>query len=846
MLSRVEAVSKDEVFLPLSRRKAKGVYFLRLADYSESLENYIWQFHEEARQRGAIIENQISNPDDRQLSYYSDVLGTAFQPKEAFVLNALKKWMPRMNASKKSEFAAAMNKQFEEMKAAGKNENIQKNVYIKMMCWLYYKFERLMPFLGDDKPPKVLYEGSTITNHELIFLRIVSSMGTDILLLETKGDNAYLRLDPSSKWSQRIEEPGVRQFPQDYSLKSLRKEKVRQIVSTPTRAVPQSSAPPRVAPVPAQHQPTTPLQRQTQSAPVRPTVQQQQPIPQRPQPVQQRQSIPQRPQPVQQRTAIPPQQRNVVQPQQRLDAESRFPAPGMSACTNAWMKEPDLSQILLPPIVRGDDRSFFYNAFIRMNGVNDKLTYANELYQLYQNLVTNHRKNLVIDGAIPTPEPEELQKIRRRSYKSVDELIIDLAGNLPACASVELQRSIQRSFVRTMKEAAKSENNLNRLTVTAVYILCWILRYQGQIFQGWKETDIPVFIKMGPCESVQESLYVIFLSQLPVDVLVLAPNLNQVCLMKSDKLLEITGKESLPVMKFPKQSGNLQMRTVAAHAEEELSSILYTDTGIFRNRQFEQAQTITLQTTYDEIFILWDKELKYRPNFSTANHIANIPVIFAKISGVEEGKTIPYWQKIKMLKDASDTLLIKQMPLLQPGETNRFQSLAIKGIKNEKIKRDVIKSDRQYPFGLLREEMEEHVFNKLQEMLDQRVIKGTFQNGTEFTILATILNMKKELMRLIQGFDFTKKNPKIVVINTRDQAPSLEDTILLTFLNKLGFDIILFIPTGYQTIERYLNDNFPVEHQIGDYVYDLSVPDFDTLPTAKGLKWLNNMLRRGF
>lgn len=806
------------MFLPMTQRKTKGVYFLRLSDFSDSLEQFIWQYHEEARQRGVIIEDQISNPDDRQLSYYSDVLGTAFQPSEAFVLSALQKWMPRMSANNKAEFAAAMFKQFEEMKSAGKNENIQKNVYIKMMCWLYYKFERLMPFLGDDRPPKVLYEGNRVTNHELIFLRILSSMGADILLLETKSDDAYLRLDPSSQWSQKISETGTRAFASDYSLKNLRKEKARQMATTPQQPTtrPQSQA------VQPPVRPSTPTQR-----PVRPT--QSTPVP----PVQR---------PVAQRPPV--QQRPVVPSQPSLDAESRFPAPGMEACTNAWMKQADLEQILLPPVVRGDDRSYFYNAFIRVNGVQDKLTYTNELYQMYQKLVTNQRKVVVVDGAFPTPEPDELQKIRRRNYKSVDELIIDLAGNLPACASVELQRSIQRSFVRTMKEAAKSESNLNRLTVTAVYILCWILRYQGQIFQGWKTSDIPVLIKMGPCESIQDALYILFLSQLPVDVLVLAPNLNQVCLVKSEKLLEITGKESLPVMKFPRQ--NSQMRTVAAHAEEDLSSILYSDTGIYRNRQFETAQTITLQTTFEEIFILWDKDLKYRPNFSTANHIANIPVIFAKVSGVEEGKTIPYWQKIKMLKDTSDTLLIKQMPFIQSGEVNRFQSLAVKGIKNEKIKKDVVKADRQYPFGLLREEMEEHVFNKLQEMLDQRVIKGTFQNGTEYTILATILNMKKELMRLIQGFDFTKKNPKIVVINTRDQSPSLEDAILLTFLNKLGFDIILFIPTGYQTIERYLNDNFPVEHQIGDYVYDLSVPDFDTLPTAKGLKWLNNKLRRGF
>ena len=142
------------------------------------------------------------------------------------------------------------------------------------------------------------------------------------------------------------------------------------------------------------------------------------------------------------------------------------------------------------------------------------------------------------------------------------------------------------------------------------------------------------------------------------------------------------------------------------------------------------------------------------------------------------------------------------------------------------------------------EEMQEHIFDKLQQMLDQRLIKGTYVNGTEYTILSTVLNMKKEVLRLVQGFDFTRKNPKVVVINTKDQLPSLEDAIMLTFLNKLGFDIVLFVPTGYQMIERYLNDNYPVEHQIGEYVYDLSVPDFSQLSPLKGPSRLKNLFRR--
>ena len=811
MLNRVEAAAKEDVFLPLSGRKDRGVYFLRLAEYSASVEAYVWRYHEEARQRGAIIEEQITNPDDRQLSYYADVLGTSFQSDPAFISGALEKWMPRMTPENRKEFTAALCAQFDEMRRAGKTDSILKNVYIKMMCWLYYRFERVMPFLGQDAVPKVLYEGSSITKHELIFLRILSSMGMDILLLETRSDDAYRRLDPASAYSQQITESGTGPFPQDFSLKALRKEMAKRAAAAPrpapTAPAPRPSVPPRPAP-PA-------------------------PAP--------RPSVPPRP-------AVPPQPRPPVRPSVPAppqDVEKRFQPPARQACTNAWMKEAEFSQIQLPPAVRGEDPKLFYNAFIRVTGVKDKLTYVNELFQLYQALTVNKRKVLVIDGAFPKPEPEELQKIRRRNYRTPEELIIDLAGNLPACASVELQRTMQQAFVRTAKKAAASETNLNKLTVTVVYLLCWIQRYQGLLFQGWKETEIPCLIKMGACETVPEALYISYISRLPVDVLVLSPNLNETCLLQSDRLLEIRGAESLPVMKFPKQNTNVTMRTVAANAEEDLTSILYGDSGIYRNRQFGQAEAITLQTTYDELFILWDQELKYRPNFSTGDQTANIPVLYAKVSGVEDGKGLQYWQKIKALQDTPDTFLIRSLPFIQPGESNRFQALAVKGLKNERIKKDVIKADRNYPFGLLREEMQEHIFDKLQQMLDQRIIKGTFVNGTEYTVLSTVLNLKKELVRLIQAFDFTKKNPKVVVIHTKDQSPSLEDAILLTFLNKLGFDILLFVPTGYQTIERYLNDCFPVEHQIGGYMYDLTVPDFNTLPQPKGHSWLNNLLRRG-
>lgn len=108
-----------------------------------------------------------------------------------------------------------------------------------------------------------------------------------------------------------------------------------------------------------------------------------------------------------------------------------------------------------------------------------------------------------------------------------------------------------------------------------------------------------------------------------------------------------------------------------------------------------------------------------------------------------------------------------------------------------------------------------------------------------------MLNLNRELLRLIQKFDFTKKNPKLIVVNTTEKLLSLEDSILVAFLNLVGFDIVFFVPTGYQCIEKYFNGPFANEHQLGEYLYDLAAPNFDTLQEG-GLHSIRKLFGRSF
>lgn len=121
-----------------------------------------------------------------------------------------------------------------------------------------------------------------------------------------------------------------------------------------------------------------------------------------------------------------------------------------------------------------------------------------------------------------------------------------------------------------------------------------------------------------------------FLGRLPVDVLILCPNLNTKCYLTDPLLYEVNYTESLSITHFPEESSEVRIGTAAYHAERDLDTFMYQDTGIYRNKQYGKANVINLQTMYEEIRILWDQELKYRPNFSTVDGVVNIPGHFFK------------------------------------------------------------------------------------------------------------------------------------------------------------------------------------------------------------------------
>lgn len=737
-LGRIEKL--HDYFSACSRRREQAVFFYRVAGYSGEVAAFLTQYDQAARTNGVVIEGRIPNPDPKQLDYLAEMMGSDFQLDAGFLTQKLTRWLPRLTGTQREAVVTAMTATLQDLQAHGKNENMLRNAYIKYMCWLYYKFERILGRLGGDELPKILYDG-TVSSYELQLLVILARAGADIVLLERAGDAGYLRCDPTSQYAQLYQAPGLTPFPADFSLRQLRE-----------------------------------------------------------------------------------------QGRQQAERQKLYGAPaGIAPCTNAWMKTPDGKEILTAVRARGDDPQLFYNAFVVQYGVEDKLLFPSDMVAFYQQLKREGRKVCLENGRLPPPTPEEIAAVRRRNHQTAEQLAADLAANLQYPNNQQLQTLMRQAFLDVVLEEDKAVGgNLNRLLNKAVYLVAWMKRYQKDLFQNWQAPEVGVFILFGACSGDNEALFLRLLAKLPVDVLVLLPDLNAPCVLKDPALLDLHKEHSLPMTDFPVEPSQMRVRTAAYQAEREMDSILYQNTGLYRAKQHQKAEAVTLQTMYEEIGLLWDQELKYRPGFAAEGDTVTVPVLLEKICGMKDGPILPYWLDIKKLV-TPETTLVTKLPWQTGLEANPMKPYATQFLRQGRLQREKIKQHKDYPYGILRPEIQDYLLDKLQVLLDEKLIAGTYQNGTEYTIVSTILGLPKDLLRRIQNFDFTKKNPKLIIISTTEETLSLEDSILVAFLNLVGFDILFFVPTGYQSIEKYFQKPFANEHQLGPYRYDLQVPDFRTL-----------------
>jgi len=501
--------------------------------------------------------------------------------------------------------------------------------------------------------------------------------------------------------------------------------------------------------------------------------------------------------------------------------------------TNNWMKKDFWEEFFTLGKNRNNNVNEISNIFVKYIGIDNRDEYNNRLYEFKENLIKNGKNYVIIENEILMPTLDEIYKLRFE-YKNKDDISLGIIEKIGINIEEKINQTLKKEMFNLVQ--ASEEDNPAKIYNMTLKLLCWINKYCKRLFNKFDWNNLPTLIYLGDCTTL-EATFLNIMSKLPLDILYINPNkenvniFNETLIKSESKIVELENSINEKI-KYPRAKVKISTSTVAYNAERELDTILYNNTGMYRDKQFKTCQTITLKTTYEEIAILWKEEAKYRTGFEVEENRVTVPNIFAKVSGVKDSDTNAYLRNIQDLV-TEQTIVIQGFPYIKKEEYNEFYSNSNKFMTRYKINIEKIKELKEYKYAFLNGNTQNLILSKIQELIDLKLLE---QNDLSIgsKIAATLLNINKEILKLIQQFDFTKQIPKIIIMDTDENIASLQDCILLLFLNLIGFDIVIFTPTGYQNIEKYIDSNLFEEYQIGDYIYNLQKPKFNMVNQKKG------------
>lgn len=464
-------------------------------------------------------------------------------------------------------------------------------------------------------------------------------------------------------------------------------------------------------------------------------------------------------------------------------------------------------------------------------GYEDETVYTNMLVKFKESFAGLKKQLIFIEKTLENPNAEEVRALgtvpRTSTADMIDALamLIDLKGDKTRTALAQ----------KALRELL-SELNTGNQTVVFNYgnkFITWLYRCTQARKYSVQYEDIPVVLYYGDI-SQSEVYFLNFIMQCGFDVVYISPNKINLKTVVDKNLNGLMQIFELPQTKesgtYPTKAIKTKVATVAYNAERDLDTMLYGgDTGIYRSFQFPNSQSVTLKTTFEEISILWKQEARFRTGFTTSGNLVSVPNIFAKISGVEDGNMNAYWDDVRDMLTPETILIIKKP---NPAENASEDLSAYRQFyRNGEIDTEKLKASTMNKYSYLPDRIQDMLFYKLQETVSSNFIK---LQGDELmcSVLHFGMNLGKDFLQLVQRFDFTKTIPKLIYIDAIEDTFTLSECIQTVMCNLIGFDVLIYTPTGYKNIETFVSVDAFEEHIMNQFVYQTEVPKFK-IPSAK-------------
>lgn len=460
---------------------------------------------------------------------------------------------------------------------------------------------------------------------------------------------------------------------------------------------------------------------------------------------------------------------------------------------------------------------------------------------------------IIIDGGFRMPTNTEAIIAVQKSIKTMDlnhlqkdDIIIT---NHPVL-NHKLQEAISEILQPLLKRTFKNESiKSNFFTKHIVWL-----------YERIQEVDFikekPVFLYYGEVNEDDE-IHLRFLSKLGARIIFISPRMNE-----TNEFNQLIEGELFILPNFAKPesfSGRISrakeeiiqennvIQTVAKKAKEEFVENIYKNNNyVFKPWQFKNGFTVPIyiDAVTEDIKTYWEQDARFREGFEVKmeNGIEKIyiPNFFTKINGVSFDKLF-YKDLVNTTKNSQLTVFRENTALVSETFSKEDMFSLMFVMTYDKVDFEKIKQHKLYNLSRVNIDVQKFIINKYNEFSEK--FKKSVQQIDLIKLLACIITCDIDFIKLIENFDFPFRIPKIVIYLKDRESFDLLNSLFIHYLNLIGMDIIIYSPTGTESIENNLLGNYLNIITMEEMVYDFS---YDYLNSFKKIEKKKGFLQKIF
>lgn len=536
--------------------------------------------------------------------------------------------------------------------------------------------------------------------------------------------------------------------------------------------------------------------------------------------------------------------------------------PILSTNTSDWLPLFDLKASERPNFQHTEELISFERIAVRVLGVPlDETEYFNTLFSWHES-ENVHVLSEELDKFIDPQDFQSLQGILEQHQKlpkglSINRLVSMMYGFklIPQHTDSFMNRYLQTTVIelvelfQTQEKEGLLSNNFRRFLIDMVK---WLKNHWIKWMKdATAETPFPKIVWYGEMKTSQQ-YFLLLLMKLGCDVLIFDPTgadtFSKVDIENKFSIVYQYSK-NISLQPFPTKIQEVQA-TVGYRSTQQLEQLIQDEQGVYRPWQYQhyEPHNVKLQHTYDDIFIYAKETAMFRPGFKAQNPQVYIPSIFAKINGMSRDRD-DYWRRMHDLLALPNVLRIEQFPYMKESKAN-FRFHYEKCLSNGNLDVERIINSGFWQYKELSPEIQKAIALIMIDCCEHPDIKKE-NNEKDIELSIEILKyvsmLPKDILRMMQSFDYAQNIPKIFVYYDETLGRiSRADAILLSFLSRYGFDIFFYTPTGKQDIGNYLSDDIYTIHRLDEMVFDEPFREYTKADSIIGKfkkRFFNNVLK---